>query len=182
MRKLFCIVVIISLSLSGCFIKKMTSDPNCKKPVQAFKNIILNVNTDNIMLVDEPHVGVPKEQVRDIIADEAEKELNDEFGKKEGKAYLTISKSKGCDDKSVMVDGTVTYIRVWNEHGRGFNLLTQKMKYEGRLTYKLINCATKKVINSEKMHDDTEDFVNMAEKLGGELGSKAVNDLTSCSK
>jgi len=146
----------------------IAENAKCRKPISGVDKIILDVNTDGLMLIAAEVSGNVREAVKVTTLESLEAKLNDKFKDEVKSTLITITRNRECSERAVIIEGVIPYIQY------------DRANYTGELTGRIIDCKTKSVLATKKLKGSNRNFFDTPKELGEDLGKWAYRELTDC--
>lgn len=170
MRTLMLTISFILLLTTGC-IKSAPLD--CPTFLDGKNNIIINISTDNAMLVDTGMQGNYIASLKQMISENVESKLSDLLSDSIKSGRIIVSKDKTCSPSSILLEGNLASLTL---------SCTKKyrQKYSGTLKAKIIDCDTNTTLYTENIFARNGDFEDTPKELGEDFAKHAYNAIYKC--
>lgn len=170
MKRLFPLVCLLSMLLSGCFIKnlhnKLFNPPDCSKPSPFSSVIIAPFSTDEVLIEG---ISEGKEMVSiggglKGITNRIGETLKDKLA--EYKKFDKITQGGECGDRAIKVEGKV--IGLAHIHRTGYVVVVRGA---------IINCTTGETLYKFEVKEDDDELYKVPDKIAKEIAEDIYDKL-----
>lgn len=170
MRTLIQTISVLLLLTMGCI---KSAPLNCPTFLDGKNNIIININTDNAMLVDTGLQGNYMASLKQMISDNVESKLSDLLSDSIKSGRITVSKDKMCSPSSILLDGNLVSLTL--SYTKKF-----RQKYSSTLKAKIIDYNTNTTLYTENIFARNGDFEDTPKELGEDFAKLSYRTLYKC--
>lgn len=146
---------------------------NCSTFLDGKNNIIINISTDNAMLVDTGLQGNYIASLKQMISENVESTLSDLLAESIKSRSIIVSKDKTCSQSSILLEGNLASLTL--SYTKKF-----RQKYSGTLKAKIIDCDTNTTLYTENIFARNGDFEDTPKEIGEDFAKHAYNTLNKC--
>ena len=173
MRTLIPTISFVLLLTMGC-IKSVPLD--CPTFLDGKNNIIINISTDNAMLVDTGLQGNYIASLKQMISENVESKLSNLLSDPIKNGRTTVSKDKVCSPSAILLEGNLASLTLSYTGNSG----NYHQRYTGTLKAKTIDCDTGAILYTENISARNRHFDDTPKELGEDFANHAYKALYKC--